>query len=103
MMEVLETKVDKNSEDFKKNSEHYQRMVADLKSKINMIMGGGGPDLVKLHHDRGKMLAPVRVACPRYSKLGCCAPSVGSSVSARRAIFQARWDVCIKPFMINDL
>jgi acetyl-CoA carboxylase carboxyltransferase component len=61
MMEVLETKVDKNSEDFKKNSEHYQRMVADLKGKINMIMGGGGPDLVKLHHDRGKMLARERI------------------------------------------
>jgi len=60
-MEVLETKVDKNSEDFKKNVEHYQRMVADLKGKINMIMGGGGPDLVKLHHDRGKMLARERI------------------------------------------
>jgi 3-methylcrotonyl-CoA carboxylase beta subunit/propionyl-CoA carboxylase len=60
-LEVLETKVDKNSEEFKKNFEHYQRMVADLKSKINMIMGGGGSDLVKLHHDRGKLLARERI------------------------------------------
>jgi acetyl-CoA carboxylase carboxyltransferase component len=60
-MEVLETKVDKTSDDFKKNAEHYQRMVADLKSKIKMIMDGGGPDLVKLHHDRGKLLPRERI------------------------------------------
>lgn len=60
-MEVLESKIDTSSDEFKENQAYYERLIASLSEKIGMVMKAGGDERVKLHHERGKMLPRERI------------------------------------------
>ncbi len=60
-MDVIESKIDINSQEFKDNREHYLKLIANLKEKIEWAKAGGGEEQVKLHKSRGKMLARERI------------------------------------------
>ncbi|MBC7420855.1 MAG: methylcrotonoyl-CoA carboxylase [Bdellovibrio sp.] len=58
---ILESSIDINSEDFKKNKVALLKMVNDWRDKIEVIKRGGGEEAVKKHKARGKMTARERV------------------------------------------
>jgi acetyl-CoA carboxylase carboxyltransferase component len=62
-MEVIQTKIDPASPEFKENEGFYQKIVDDLKRKLETVRRGGDPDLIEKSRERGKMLARERIEC----------------------------------------
>ncbi|MCK5024327.1 MAG: methylcrotonoyl-CoA carboxylase, partial [Thermoplasmata archaeon] len=60
-MDAIESKIDINGQEFKDNKEHYLKMIADLKEKIEWAKAGGGEERIEIHRSRNKMLARERV------------------------------------------
>jgi 3-methylcrotonyl-CoA carboxylase beta subunit len=60
-MTILESKLNVRSEDFKSNASAMQKLVDDLKAKVEKIALGGGEDARKKHTARGKLLPRERV------------------------------------------
>jgi acetyl-CoA carboxylase carboxyltransferase component len=60
-MDAIESRIDVNSPEFRENREHYLKLVANLKEKIEWAKAGGGDEQVKLHKSRKKMLARERI------------------------------------------
>ena len=60
-MDVMDTKINTASKEFKDNHKHYQQLVTDLKQKIKQIQKGGGDKRIKLHKSRNKMLPRERI------------------------------------------
>ena len=60
-MDAIESKIDINGQEFKENKEHYLKMIADLKEKIEWAKAGGGEERIEIHRSRNKMLARERV------------------------------------------
>jgi 3-methylcrotonyl-CoA carboxylase beta subunit len=60
-MPQIESKLNPRSEDFKANTDAMQRLVDDLKAKVEKIALGGGDDARKKHVARGKLLPRDRV------------------------------------------
>ncbi len=60
-MEVIESKIDTSSEEYKKNYARYERLVKDLKEHISWAIKGGGEERIELHESRGKLLARERI------------------------------------------
>jgi 3-methylcrotonyl-CoA carboxylase beta subunit len=60
-MTLLESKLSVRSEDFKSNAAAMQKLVDDLKEKIEKLALGGGEDARKKHTARGKLLPRDRV------------------------------------------
>jgi 3-methylcrotonyl-CoA carboxylase beta subunit len=60
-MTILESKLNVRSEDFKSNASAMQKLVDDLKAKVEKIALGGGDDARKKHTARGKLLPRERV------------------------------------------
>jgi len=60
-MNVIETKIDTSSEEYKANYEHYLLMVKDLKEKLNWAKNERPPEVIEKHRERGKMLAQERI------------------------------------------
>jgi acetyl-CoA carboxylase carboxyltransferase component len=60
-MELLESHLDTNSEEFKANAAHHRALAADLKRRLEAVKQGGGPDLVKRHTARGKLFVRERI------------------------------------------
>jgi acetyl-CoA carboxylase carboxyltransferase component len=60
-MYKLESHIDVNSEEFKKNKEVMESLVKELKNKINEVKKGGPPEAHKLHKERGKLTARERI------------------------------------------
>jgi 3-methylcrotonyl-CoA carboxylase beta subunit len=60
-MPQIESKLNPRSEDFKANADAMQRLVDDLKEKVEKIALGGGEDARKKHVARGKLLPRDRV------------------------------------------
>ena len=58
---IVETLIQNNSEDFKKNKTHALSLLTDLKSRLQKIKLGGGEDAMKKHKSRGKMTARERI------------------------------------------
>ncbi len=58
---ILETLIQNNSDDFKKNKTHALSLLTDLKSHLQKIKLGGGEDAMKKHKSRGKMTARERI------------------------------------------
>src|SRR5438477_8314448 len=57
-METLATHLDTSSEDFRSNRERMQRLVEELKRRIETARQGGGQKYLARHREQGKM--PVR-------------------------------------------
>lgn len=60
-MTILESKLNARSEDFKANVSAMQKIVDDLKAKVEKIALGGGEDARRKHTARGKLLPRDRV------------------------------------------
>lgn len=60
-MAVLDTEINANSEDFKKNKQYMQVLVDELKNRVEKIKLGGGEEALKKHKSRGKLTARERI------------------------------------------
>src|SRR5512137_631781 len=60
-MEVIQTKIDPASPEFKENEGFYLKIVDDLKRKLDTVRRGGDPDLIEKSRERGKMLVRERI------------------------------------------
>lgn len=61
-MRVLKSGVSTTSEEFRRNQQHYEGLVADLKKHLAQIQAGGPADATALHKKRGKLTARERIA-----------------------------------------
>src|ERR1700755_3302439 len=57
----LQSSIDPASSDFARNSEAMRALVAELRSRLDEVAGGGGEASRARHTSRGKMLARQRV------------------------------------------
>ncbi|HEY9181292.1 MAG TPA: carboxyl transferase domain-containing protein, partial [Candidatus Baltobacteraceae bacterium] len=60
-MSVLETRLDRRSEAYTKNSERMSGLVAQLREHLEAVRAGGGADAVAKHRKRGKLTARERI------------------------------------------
>lgn len=60
-MNILKTKLNPRSEEFRRNAALMGDLVADLRDKVTAIKQGGGPTARKRHTDRGKLLPRDRI------------------------------------------
>ncbi len=58
---IIETSVQKDSPDFRKNHESMQSLVNELKSKLAQVKLGGGKEALEKHKSRGKLTARERI------------------------------------------
>ena len=60
-MEILPSKINPNSANFKRNMAHNLEQVRLLREHLQVVRAGGGERAVALHRQRGKLLARERV------------------------------------------
>jgi len=60
-MELLESRLDPCSEEFKQNAEHHRALAGELKSRLERVKQGGGEELMRRHTARGKLFVRERV------------------------------------------
>ncbi len=60
-MEILSSQLNSSDPDFKKNQEHHKSLAKDLRSRLRVVNGGGGPSRVKRHEKRGKLFVRDRI------------------------------------------
>ena len=60
-MSVLETRLDRRTEDYSRNAARIEGLVAELRERLMNVRGGGGPDAVAKHRKRGKLTARERI------------------------------------------
>jgi len=60
-MKLLETRINRDTDDFRTNAERMHGLVADLRARLARIREGGGPEATKRHRKRGKMTARERI------------------------------------------
>jgi len=57
----IESKIDTKSREFQENKEHMQRLVDELRERLDQVKKGGPPEAVKRHKDRGKLTTRERL------------------------------------------
>ncbi|MBV8498942.1 MAG: methylcrotonoyl-CoA carboxylase, partial [Candidatus Eremiobacteraeota bacterium] len=60
-MAVLESRLDRRSEQFRSNAQRMERLVAELRERLIGVRAGGGPEAVEKHRSRNKLTARERV------------------------------------------
>lgn len=60
-METITLQIDNNSSSFAENKAFIEKLIAEFKSNLKKVKMGGGPDLIKKHKERGKLLARERI------------------------------------------
>src|SRR6202171_2426732 len=60
-MKLLETRIDRDADDFRANASHMRDLVADLRARLARVREGGGVEATERHHKRGKMTARQRI------------------------------------------
>jgi acetyl-CoA carboxylase carboxyltransferase component len=60
-MKLLETRVDRASEDFRANAARMREQVAELRDRLARVREGGGPEPTARHRKRGKLTARERI------------------------------------------
>src|SRR6185503_18979553 len=60
-MDVLKSRIRTDSDEFRANREHHQRLLADLRARTADVRAHGSPRLVEKHKERGKLLARERI------------------------------------------
>ncbi len=58
---ILQTKVKKDSKNFKDNFEHHARLAKELEKEIAQVKQGGGEKALKKHTERGKLFVRDRI------------------------------------------
>ncbi|MBI3967017.1 MAG: methylcrotonoyl-CoA carboxylase, partial [Chloroflexi bacterium] len=60
-MPVLESRIDRNGEEYRANFEANTELVRTLRERIALVEQAGGAENVRRHHSRGKLLARERI------------------------------------------
>src|SRR5258708_15413772 len=60
-MSILESRVDRQSEEFQANSAYFQELLAELRARTEQVQLGGGPEAIAKHRKREKLLARERI------------------------------------------
>ena len=60
-MELLESHLDIQSEEFKTNAAHHRALAAELRRHLESVRLGGGKDQVERHKSRGKLFVRERI------------------------------------------
>jgi acetyl-CoA carboxylase carboxyltransferase component len=60
-MALLESRLDRRSEDFARNAARMEGFVAELRERLVAVRGGGGPDATAKHRKRNKLPARERI------------------------------------------
>src|SRR5215207_232510 len=60
-METLQTNINPDSEDFKANSAHHQRLANELKERLARVREGGGEKYRKRQEEQGKLFVRERI------------------------------------------
>jgi acetyl-CoA carboxylase carboxyltransferase component len=58
---VLESRLDRRSENFDVNAQRMERLVAELRDRLVAVRSGGGPEAVEKHRRRKKLTARERI------------------------------------------
>lgn len=58
---MLQTQVDKNSAEYKENVDQMSSLVSTLRQETQKAFEGGGPEAIKRHTSKGKLLARERI------------------------------------------
>ena len=57
-MALLDSRINTRDDSFRKNQEHMQAQVDDLRRRVDIIQQGGGSKAQERHISRGKLLPP---------------------------------------------
>ena len=57
----IESKIDVNSSEFKKNKEAFSKILSEYKTILQQVKHGASEKAVKRHKERGKLLARERI------------------------------------------
>ena len=60
-MDTLQSRIDTNSPDFKRNTAHNLEQAERLREALRQVREGGGERAMALHRQRGKLLARERI------------------------------------------
>ena len=60
-MDIIKSSLDSSSKEYIKNSKVMEKLVSDLKQKVIFSQKGGGPEAIKRHIERGKLLPRERI------------------------------------------
>ena len=60
-MAILETRVERRSEEFGANRAHFEELVGELRRRTAAVSRGGPADAIERHRSRGKLTARARV------------------------------------------
>src|SRR5437588_9381566 len=60
-MSVLDTHVRRDSEDFRRNRDHFCGLLDVLRERVALVQRGGGAEAIARHRARGKLLARERI------------------------------------------
>lgn len=60
-MSVIQSQINPNSDAFKRNAETMQRLIADLKQRLEKVSQGGGASARERHREHGKLLPRDRI------------------------------------------
>ncbi|HEX6818495.1 MAG TPA: carboxyl transferase domain-containing protein [Ktedonobacterales bacterium] len=61
-MAVLESRVDRNSAEYRENRARMEKLLVELRERIALVKQGGGPQAIARHQKRGKLLARDRIS-----------------------------------------
>src|ERR1700719_4347923 len=59
---VVESKVNRNSPDFEKNTRRMVDLLTEIKNQETVIQQGGGPKAIEAQHKKGRLTARERIA-----------------------------------------
>lgn len=60
-MRVIESKINKSSDEFRTNQEHYQKLISNYLENMQTAKNGGGEKNIERHKSRNKLLARERI------------------------------------------
>jgi acetyl-CoA carboxylase carboxyltransferase component len=60
-MSIIETHIDRNSPEFQENTRYFQGLIEELQQRIQEVQQGGGPEAIRKHRKRNKLLARERI------------------------------------------
>ena len=61
-MDRLETRIDPDAEDFRRNHQRMADLVAELRDRTELTRQGGGEQYLQRHREQGKLPARERIA-----------------------------------------
>jgi acetyl-CoA carboxylase carboxyltransferase component len=60
-MGIIETRIDRNSQEFQENTDYFQQLLDQLNERVRQVQQGGGEAAIAKHRKRNKLLARERI------------------------------------------